>query len=107
MHEAEFTINEVEVQTQTLAACGNHLRALLAVGDLETAAAFDSREDADQALVDLVPLGDGPLLLADRSTEIDVGAPGPVSHGLGVLLDPLGLDGHEPSEVLDPKALAG
>ncbi len=90
-------------------ACGNDLRALLAVGDLETAAAFDSREDADEALGDLVPLGDGPspLLLADGSTKIDVGAPGLVSHGLGVLLDPLGLDRHEPCEVLDPKALGG
>lgn len=109
MHEAKFAIDEIEVETEAFAAGRDDLRAALPVGDLEALAGLNGREDADQPLGDLVTLGDGPdtLFLSNRAGQVEIRPCGSVGHGLGVLLDQLGLPGYESAEVLDPQALAG
>ena len=109
VQEAELAIDEVEVQTQALAAGRNDARPTLAVGQLEALAGLDGRQDAHQTFADGVAPEHGPnaVLLADGAVQVDVGPSCPLGHVLGVLLDPLGLPADESTEVLEPQALTG
>jgi hypothetical protein len=108
VHEAELAIDEIEVQTQTLAWGVHQARAPLPIGQLEAPAGFDSRENTDETGGDAVPRSDGTgsFFLPDGVGEMEVGTVSLFSHPPGVLLDPLGLLRHKGFEVLDQKPVA-
>lgn len=57
MHEAQFTVDDVEVEVQALAVTGNEATT---AGERETGGQLDGGEDADQTLRDAIPSGDLP-----------------------------------------------
>jgi hypothetical protein len=108
MHEPELTIDEVEVQTQALAAGRDQPGPALAGGDIEAVARFDGGQHANQPFGDLIALGDGlgQGFLARGAAQVNVRAARLFGRGPGVPLDGLGMLGDKAAKILDSPTLA-
>jgi len=109
MQQAEFRIEEVEIEGQTLASCIDQTRSFLSRNHFETLTRFNSPHHADQAFSDSLVSGDvlGQCFLAVWPVEIYVPTPGAFGELLSVIGDTLGLLLDEISKVFDPQALIG
>jgi hypothetical protein len=101
-------VDEIEVETQTLARGIHQARTPFAIGQFEALTGFYSGKNADEAVGDAVPRSDGTgfFFLPDGVGEVEVGTVSLFSHPPGVLLDSLGLLRHKGLEVLDQKSVS-
>jgi len=109
VHESENGIDEIEVEAETFSRSIDYGWAVLPIDELETLAAFEDGEDADQPGGDSVLAGDcsRQFFFPDWSGEIPVGTVGFRGHVLGVLFQAGGMFRDEAFEVSEEESLSG
>ena len=107
VQKTEVSVDEIEIQAQTLALGSDDLGPSLAVLDLEAHARFHSGEHADEAVRDPISLSDplGLIIFSDLEWQVPVRTSSFLSHRFRVFLEPIGMLGHKALEVLDQQAI--
>jgi hypothetical protein len=107
VEEAELGVEEVVVEDEATPVVFLQAWSALAVEDAEGRAGFQDGEDANQALGDVVALGEvlGVFVLAGAAVAVEERASGLFGELLGMVLEALGLLGREGLEVLEEDVL--